>query len=152
MRPSRYLKAFTEAEKTQTPLFSDALWVERVPEEEKKTASGLIVGIQPTQKQIGTLAGDQPTFAHVLAVGRGYVDAEGNDVALSVEPGNIVLLGTQSVKWFSMLDINNYDSYSVGMTRESEVQMKFDTLADYERYFARINESVAPTPPPPDML
>lgn len=148
MKPSKYLAAFEK--NSSNPLFSDALWVERVEIEEKKTSSGLIISASNV-KQVNTLVGDQPLFVHVLAAGRGYYDDSGS-IPLSVKPGSIILVGQQSVKWFSLLDIDNYDPYSIGLSRESEVQMHFESLSEYHTYFGNISRGLVKPITSPDML
>jgi hypothetical protein len=46
-----------------------------------------------------------------------------------------------SVKWFSFMDIDNYEPYSVGLTREGEMQFRFKGAQAYEDYFKAINKS-----------
>ncbi len=145
MLPSKYLDAIQAAvkENTDYTLYGSCLWVERIPEEEVKTASGLFIPQTSSKSQVGTITSDKPFFVHVLAVGAGHYDEEtGADVPLSVEPGDIILIGTNSVKWFSYLGIDNYEPYSVGLTLESEIQIKFKGRDAYERFFSSVNRSL----------
>jgi co-chaperonin GroES (HSP10) len=141
MLPSRYLESFKLAKDKASDdyqLYGDTLLVERVPEEEVKTSSGIVLATS-IKNQVGTIAENKPFFVHVLAVGPGYYDADGKDVPVSVVPGDIILVGVNSVKWFSHLEIPNYESFSIGLTREAEIQLKFKGLESYRRFFEAIN-------------
>ena len=144
MLPSKYLEAFKTAKELAGnfyELYGDALLVERVPEEEVKTSSGLIMS-SGKANQIGTIAENKPFFVHVLSVGAGYYDEDGKDVPVSVQPGDIILIGVNSVKWFSYLEIPNYESFSVGLTRESEIQLKFKGQEAYKKFFEAIGTGI----------
>ena len=146
MLASRYLNAFQVAVKENDndhTLYGSCLWVERIPEEEVKTASGLYIPQTTSKSQIGTITSDKPFFVHVLAVGAGHYNEEtGEDVPLSVAPGDVILIGTSSVKWFSYLEIDNYEPYSIGLTLESEVQIKYEGREAYQRFFNSINSAI----------
>lgn len=143
MRPSKYLEAFKLANGLdKVELIGDAILVEKIPPEEKKTKSGLIVTTHLDHKQTSTLGQDLPTFVHVIAVGKGYYDPETKeDVPLSIQPGDIILVGQLSVKWFSFMDIDGYEPYSVGLTREAEMQFRFKGAQAYSDYFKAINDA-----------
>lgn len=144
MIPSKYLNAIQTAvkENPDYKLYGSCLWVERIPEEEIKTASGIYLAATSTKSQIGTISADKPHFVTILAVGEGHYDEDGKDVPLSVSPGDIVLIGTNSVKWFSYLEIENYEPYSIGLTLESEIQIKFKGREAYERFFKSVNTAL----------
>jgi co-chaperonin GroES (HSP10) len=144
MKQSKYLNAFkSTATLDSYELVGDAILVERLPPEEKKTKSGIILDTGMDHKQIGTIGADKPQFVHVLAVGKGfYNDVTGEDVPLSVNPGDIILIGTNSVKWFSLLEIANYEPYTIGLSRESEIQLRFKGPDSYEQYFEAINKNL----------
>jgi co-chaperonin GroES (HSP10) len=141
MQASKYLEAFKFA-KEQTvdgyQLYGDSLLVERVPEEEVKTSSGIVLATS-VKNQVGTIAENKPHFVHVIDVGPGYYDADGKDVPLSVSPGDIILVGVNSVKWFSHMEIPNYEPFSIGLTREAEIQLKFKGHDAYRKYFEAIH-------------
>lgn len=140
MKDSKYLNRFKSIDKPFL-LYGDTLIVERIPVEEKKTASGLFVGIE-TKNQINTLASERPMFVRVLSVGVGFYDDDGNEVKVDAEPGNIILVGDNSVKWFSDMDIKDYQPYEIGFTRESEIKLKFNSKEDYESTFEGLSKNV----------
>lgn len=146
MKPSRYLNSFKALEsKDFHQLIGDTLLVERIPLEEKKTASGIIMATAAAPKQVGSINADLPIFVHVIAVGKGHYDPEtGEDVPLSIEPGDIILVGGNSVKWFSMMDIDGYQPYDIGLSRESEMQLRFKGIEAYNEYFSIINQTLEP--------
>lgn len=138
MQPSKYLSRFRTLPDDAMALIGDSLLVERVPIEEKRTSSGLIksadFGAQSARNNIKT---DLPVFVHVVAVGKGYYDDETKeDVPLDVKAGDIILVGSHSVNWFSDMDIPDYQAYEIGLTREQEIKLKFSGKEAYERAFA----------------
>lgn len=146
MKPSRYLQAFKSLELSDShQLIGDTLLVERIPIEEKKTASGLIMSTTTGTKQVGSINADLPIFVHVVAVGKGHYDPEtGEDIPLGINAGDIILVGGNSVRWFSMMDIDGYQPYDIGLSRESEMQLRFKGLEAYNSYFATLNLGLAP--------
>lgn len=141
MLPSKYLEAFKSAKEQAGDvyeLYGDALLVEKVPEEEMKTSGGIYIASN-VKNQIGNISDNKPFFVHVLAVGQGYYDVDGKDVPVSVQPGDIILIGVNSVKWFSQLEIPSYESFSVGLTRESEIQLKFKGQEAYKKFFEAVS-------------
>lgn len=143
--PSRYLPAFLEANPDLAGLLTgDLLLVEAIPQEEVKTTSGIIIASD--SRQVNTVKANLPHFVRVLAVGPGYYsEAEPNEsVPLDTSPGAIIMVGDNSVKWWSHLPIAGYKPYEIGLTRESEVQLTFKTDEDFRRVFGAINRGLAP--------
>lgn len=137
MKPSKYLSRFHEI--PDLSLIGDCLLVERVAVEERKTASGLILNAGRGESSRSQVSSDLPTFVHVLAVGKGYYDDDTKeDVPLDVKPGDIILVGNHSVRWFSDMDISDYTQYEIGLTREQEITLKFSGKEDYDRTFAQL--------------
>ena len=83
-------------------LRGDCMVVEELPQEEVKTASGLVV---PTaKKSIEGYSADKPIFVRVLQVGEGYEGEDGGKRDLDFAVGDILLVGPLStVKWYSDL-------------------------------------------------
>ena len=148
-----YLKAFQEIQKgAELQIVGDLLLVELLKEEEIKSKSGLILKAHDSQKQINGLSADKPTFARVLAVGEGYWDdseslrsEEGTKtIPLETEPGQIILIATHSFKPFSVFGkLINYGEVELGLTREADVQARFDSQEAFDQYFNKLNQSVA---------
>lgn len=145
MNNSRYQEAF-ERLKDNTEeayeLIGDCLLVEQLKEPERKIGSFIMVDAQGKQK--GSLSQDRPHFVQVLAVGKGYYDDDTKeDVPLNVKPGDIVLVGPLSVKYFSFFgDMQKYEPDSIGITREAEVQMRFRGKEGYAKAFEILNQSL----------
>lgn len=109
---------------------------------EARTAGGLYI---PTTKgaQLGTLTADRPDFFRVLLTGAGYYDdTTGADVPLDVTQGDIILTGTVSVKLFSSFPLlEKYRADSIGITRESDIQMRFKGEDAFLSFLHEFNES-----------
>ena len=147
---SRYLNAFREVQNgSELQLIGDFLLVELIKDEEFRTKSGLVIAQSVNQRQISGLSADKPTFARILATGPGYYDDETKaDVSLESKPGQIILIATNSFKSFSVFGkLINYGEVELGLTRESEVQARFENQEAFDRYFDRLNGVLAPTPP-----
>jgi co-chaperonin GroES (HSP10) len=134
MKPSKYLERFKQDgldKLIQIP--ADGLLVERIPPEERRTQSGLILPVDVEFKQINSLQRDVPTFVHVIAVGAGYYNDETKEsVPLDSKPGQILLIGITSAKWFSdFLGIKDYSPFDIGFMRESEANIRIFGLDEY---------------------
>lgn len=138
---SSYLELFDKAREDGHPLTltGNTLLVERVPQKEIKTASGIVLQAAP-ELNWNSIANDRPHWAIVLAVGEGYYDDETEkDIPLDVEPGDVILLGKMSASYFSTLDVldqyitlsETYQRDTIGVTRESEILAKFPEAAVY---------------------
>lgn len=139
---SKYLTAFRDSNKDNFQLIGDCLLVEVLKEDEFKTKSGLIIA-DSTGKQINGLSADKPTFVRVLLVGEGYYSEDDGDVKLDSQPGDIVLVGTTSIKRFSVFGpIVNYGDTSLGLIRESDVQMRFNGQDGFNAFFREANEAL----------
>lgn len=104
-----------------------------LPKEEVKSAGGLVLSSQ-TDTRTSTKE-NQADLAIVLAIGAGYIDNEGNDVAIDLAPGNVVLLSRLSLKYYSQFPgISEYTGEVLAMTRESEVHAAWPSVEAYEAY------------------
>jgi co-chaperonin GroES (HSP10) len=150
MKPSRYLEKFQKLASVSDAfnLVGDFLIVERIPDEELKTKSGLFIPVVGSNKQLGTLSADRPHWVRVLAVGPGYYTQETNEdgtiveasVPLDVQAGDIILVSQVSVRWFSVFgELENYEADSIGFTKESEIQLRFHGDEGYNRVFGALN-------------
>lgn len=153
---SKYLdgfKAVAEQGKDLFKLTGNCMLVEVIKDNEfeKKvtTDSGKVVGIimdagLSAKSQRGGLGADKPTFAKVLLVGEGY-DNEGSTEKLPLEskPGDIILVPEISIKKFSVFGkLVSYGETSIGLVRESEVQMRFNGTEAFEQFFEMLNKAV----------
>lgn len=142
MQSSKYLERFRSLSPEAYELVGDCLLVEKIPIAERKTKSGLILEAGRGERARETTSSDVPTFVHVVAVGKGYYDDETKqDVPLNVSVGDIILIGAHSVRWFSDMDISDYQAYEIGLTREQEIKLRFSGQAAYERAFADLSKS-----------
>lgn len=141
---SNYIEKFKRAfEKAGdgVQIQGDIIFVERLTPiggEEKKTAGGIIIA-KPAAKQ-KSWAADQPEFVRVLAVGAGYEDEEGKPIDIELEPGDIVQVGQNSVRWYTVF--GNDLSGNVGVMREGEKWVKFKGEKAYEDFMSEFDEAV----------
>jgi co-chaperonin GroES (HSP10) len=143
IKPSRYLEQFKQLKATGNDyyeLIGDVLIVEKLAEEERKTASGLVLATG--SKQVNALENTKAIFCLVLAVGKGFYDeVSGKEVDLNVQPGDIILIGETSAKYFSFFgSLQNYEPHTIGITREAEVQLRFRGAEGYEKAFKLLNQ------------
>ena len=145
MNPSKYLKAFKDSAVT-LDIPGDAILVEQVKAEEVRSGSGKIIIAQATSHKTGDqIAANLPLFVYVLQPGKGYYDAEDlskPDTPVAADVGDIILVGQNSVRWFGSLDIKGYEPFTIGITREAEIQMRFKGIEEYRQVFGRLNQAV----------
>lgn len=130
---SRYMDRFDDVasgHKDDYELIGDALLVEKIEQGEQKIGS---IYIAPSQSARSTFDQDQPTFVRILAIGEGYYDEKTKEsISLNVRPGDIALVSNLSVRWFStFLNMGDYELNTIGITRESEIKMRFNGEAGY---------------------
>lgn len=136
---SEFLGKFKNAAKT-FDLYGSKILVERVELGEVKTQGGIIlahVGAKEAQFKM-----QQPHIAIVLATGKGYFQAEDKTYEpLEVEPGNIVMLNSLGVQYYSTLPgSTSYNNQKIGLTTESDIQMIFKDAEAFEAYVKALNE------------
>lgn len=145
----KYLKAFQaaiEAEPETMTVIGDCILVELIPDEEHKTKSGLVLA-PGAQNQINGLSADKPSFVRVLVTGQGYYDDSDDKIEKSVpldsKPGDIVLVGRTSIKPFSVFGrLLNYGEKTLGLIRESDIQIRFRGQEGYDRFFDALNRAI----------
>lgn len=141
--PSRYLAAVRLAAKEFEELLTgDLMLVEAIPQEEIVSAGGIIIA--STQRQVNSVKANLPHFVRVLAVGPGFYDPEdpAKITPLDTQPGAIIMIGENSVKWWSHLPVTGYKPYDMGITSESEIQIKFKDDEAFRRVFGAINKGL----------
>lgn len=142
----KLIKAFAAASakaKDAFYLVGDNILVGRLPKQEMKTSSGLIIA-SGKDKQINAMDSSLPEFVQVLAVGKGfYNEEEKKEVPLELSPGNIIEVARFSVSWFSAFGLvadSEQAGTGVGITREREYRVKFDTYEAYLEFMAPFYE------------
>lgn len=138
---STYLKAFKELAESGAmnyELMGDNLIVEKIKEEERKVGGLFIASVSSHRN---TLETDKPHFVRVLAVGKGFYNDETKEpIDLDVKPGDIILVGPVSVKYFSYFGgLNNYEPDSIGITKDAEILLKFKGEEGYNETFNILN-------------
>jgi len=146
MQQSRYLRAFQNLKETGNDTFQligDCLLVERIAEAEVKTKSGLVIAT-PSDHIRNSYNENKPLFARVILVGEGFYDSEtGQDTPLDVGVGDIILVGQLSVQWFSTFgELDGYEHNTIGITRESEIKMRFKGEEGKQRAFQILSGSI----------
>lgn len=118
-------------------LLGDMLLVERAEPEEVKTKSGIIMATDTSdaRRMRDGVFDNMPVFVRVIDVGSGYYDDETKEeINLEVRPGDIILVGRQSVRWLGMLEVEGYEPLSLGLTREAEIQLRFHGDEGYKAF------------------
>ena len=135
---STYLGAFVEAA-PNFKLFGSKLLVEQLPIGELKTKGGIILSAPTNAKS--NFKTHAPLVCMVLAAGEGYTNDEGDSVPLSIKVGNVVITNANGVSFFSTLPgVPNYSDMKVGITTETDVQMVFEGIPEFEAYAKIMSE------------
>jgi len=127
-------------------LYGDTLLVEELPKEEIKSKSGLI--IDGGENQRNSIASQQPIFVRVLMVGAGHYeeteDGGRKDVPLDVEPGDILVIGVNSLTELStfggVLLVNTEARF--GMTQASHALMQWRGKEKYDAFFKALGKGL----------
>lgn len=140
---SKYLPFFQVHKPIGMELSGDILLVERMKFPETKTTGGIILASSiAAANTINGIGADKPGFYRVLHVGAGYTD-DGKDVPLDVAPGDIILVGAVSVKLFSLFPLlEAYEPDSIGITRETDIQIRFHGEDRFIQFLTDFNRSV----------
>lgn len=147
MKPSKYegaFRAMAQECSAAYQLYGGNILVEEIPEEELKSKGGLIIATGNKKSQIDGVEANKPCFVRVLAVGEGYYDEDGLDVPVNVEPGDICLVGKLSVSWLSAFGniFTHEGDARLGITNDSQIQMRFRGQAGYEAVFGVLNREL----------
>lgn len=127
-------------EATNPTLVGDVILVSRIKLPEPKSEGGLVLASSSLTgyKQTTGFDANKPIFLKVLAIGKGYYDeASGKDVPLDVSVGNIIEVGANSVVFFSSFGniVDNVEAgQGVGITREAEIRIKFESQEAFEKF------------------
>lgn len=131
---SKYLSQFDRV-KNDYKLQGNRLLVEQLPKEEIKSAGGLILAATQSDHR-STLDQNRACLAIVLAVGKGYYSEEtGEDVAIGIEVGNIVLISTYGLRSYSTFPgVVDYVHDTVALIRDSDVTQVWTSFEDYNAF------------------
>jgi co-chaperonin GroES (HSP10) len=142
IQKSKYLEAFrANAALTDKLLTGGLMIVEVIPQAEIKTSSGIILA--QTDRQVNSVKANLPSFVRVLAVGPGYYDEEtGETTPPEVRPGQIIMVAESSVKWWSHLPLTGYRPMELGLSEESEAQIRFDSDESFVGFFSALNSNL----------
>ena len=130
---SNYLSKFQEAKQT-FELYGNKILVERLDTGEVKTAGGIIIAENSATRPDLKLT--KPHVAIVVATGKGYYDSETDSyLPLELQPGNIVILNSLGVQYYSVLPGSpSYSNNVIGITTEADVQMTFKDVEAFKQY------------------
>lgn len=128
----KYLQKYGEAANLFT-LTGNKILIERIDLGEVKTAGGLFVAEVPERRDLKI---QRPHVGVVIATGQGYFNEETNSYTpLEVKVGNVVILNMIGVQYFSVLPgASNYTNNEVGLTTETDVQLRFESVKEFEAY------------------
>lgn len=130
---SEYLEKFKKAGEF-FELYGNKMLVERLDSGEVKTAGGIIISEATNIR--ADLKLQKPAVCMVLAVGKGYYDSSNNSYQpLDTVPGNVVILNSLGVQFYSVLPGSpSYSNNTVGITTEADIQMTFKDMDAYNAY------------------
>lgn len=134
---SKYIEAFKKLDVQKKDigfkLNGGRVLVELLPKKEIKTASGLVLSSPDSYK--GTSDNNRALLGIVLLTGDGYIDSDNNEIPIDLKIGSVVVLNEFGVKAYSQFPgVQNYTRNTIVMTSESEVQMTFDSIEEFEKY------------------
>jgi co-chaperonin GroES (HSP10) len=113
-------------------LNGNRLLVELLIEGEKKTASGIVVGLEKAPAHLS--AADRARVAVVLAVGPGYELDDGTKVDMPYKPGDYVMLNQFGVKTFGeFFGLAEYKDGQIGLITDDLVQARISDFAKFEQ-------------------
>ncbi len=122
---SQYLKRFSRIT-SGLKLVGDTILVEKLSAIEGKTQSGIIIPSNKQQSYKQTYNDEVIEFGVVLMVGPGDVDSEGNHLAMTTKPGDIISL-PPNVQWYSQFGtMKDYKIGTIGRMRDAQVMMCWD--------------------------
>lgn len=136
MKSSKYLAQLTAAIGAAGEggfiLPGSLLLVEKLPVEEMKTKSGLIIA-DNSKHQVNSLLSNAPQEVVVVALGEGF-DDEGTPVPVDSQCGDILIVGDNAVKWLATFPIDGYEPNTLGICGEENTQLRFRGCAAYEAF------------------
>lgn len=142
MPKSKYLDKFmviNKELKDKFKLYGDRVLVEEIPKKEATTKGGIIIGEQDKLRE--GFATRRTAEAIVLAVGEGYYDDKtGEDVPLSVQPGDIVILSPHGTTFYSDFAPIDGSNVVIGVTIEANIQMSFRGEGAYASFFEALTK------------
>jgi co-chaperonin GroES (HSP10) len=126
-------------------LYGDNLLVEILPEtdEEIKTKSGLVMATVDKQK-LGSVNSEAPVFARVLHAGQGFYDTDGKTLPLDSRPGDIIVVGANSViapSRFGKIPMTK--EVRLAFVSESAVMMRFQWQTGYDKVMQILQEGLS---------
>ncbi len=137
---SKYLERFQKLEANDLPLRGNRILIEVLPKEEIK--QGSIIVASNLDDHRSSTEQNRADLGVVLAVGSGYFDDEtGGDVAMDIQPGNVVLVSRMGLKLYSQFPgISGYTKETIALTRDNEIHCAWASLEAYQAYREKLNK------------
>jgi co-chaperonin GroES (HSP10) len=137
---SKYLNRFKNVE-GKFKLNGSRLLVEVLPKREIKSAGGLVLSSPETHK--ATADSYRAVLATVLMLGEGYINDDNEDVPMETKVGDIILINEFGMRYYSEFPgLTEYTRNTLAVTNESEIQLRFKGISDYEKFEALLNNRV----------
>lgn len=112
-------------------LNGNRILIEMLSEGEKKTASGIVVGLEKSKAHME--AADRARVAVVLAVGVGYETEKGEKVDLPYKAGDTILVNQFGAKTFGeFFGLPEYKDGTIGLITDDLVQGRISNLEVFE--------------------
>lgn len=140
-----YLNAFQktiESNPDTHRLYGDLLIVEKLDLEKYVPKKQIIIANAENYRN--TKSASLPVFARILMCGEGFYDSDkGEEVPLVQRPGDIILVGQNSISHFSQFGkFENYGKIEMGIVSAGEILMIWHGEAGFNTFFDGLNESI----------
>lgn len=136
---SKYLNRFKRVDRTDFPLRGNRILVEVLPKEELKSAGGLIMNSVSSDHRTSTNE-NRADLAIVLACGDGYIDDDGTEVPMDLQPGNVILVSRMGLRLYSDFPgLQEYTKETIALSRDTEVHCAWPSIDAYVAYRSKLN-------------
>lgn len=146
---SKFLSAFqamAQEGRDAYRLLGDCILLEEIPQEEKKTKSGLVLAGHDRNRD--GFDQNRPFLAYVLATGEGYYNDAGEsaeEIPLVCKPGDIVLISAITTKWLSYFGpAISTEGARIGLNTAENIQMIFKGQEGYDKVYQILDSKINP--------
>jgi hypothetical protein len=141
-----YLRALGRAREKHSGKFEvtgDTCLVAVIPQDDLAPKSSIIISSGGVRQQNG-LEAKRPVLVRVIEVGPGFYDDEGKSVSPGVEPGDILLVGSNSVQEISQYGkLQNHGRVVLGICNAGERMFSWKGEQAFNDYFETVLQEVA---------
>jgi co-chaperonin GroES (HSP10) len=140
-----YLRALAKAREQHKEKFEitgDTCLVAVIPQDDLAPKTAIIMSSGGV-RQTNSLEAKRPVLVRVIEVGPGFYDDEGKSVGPGVEPGDILLVGSNSVQEISQYGkLQNYGRVVLGICGAGERMFSWKGEQAFNDYFETVLSEV----------